>query len=335
MTQYDQAQYDTWRDHLTTELTPAPVSTHAELTEIEAAKKRAAIRAVADHFDASASYIGIGSGSTIVYVVEAIKALKADTSNIRFVPTGYQSRQVIVRAGLTTIAFDSLPSGIMLDMAFDGADEIDEDLNCIKGGGACLYQEKLVATHAKKFICVADHRKLQPRLLTSWPTIPIEVEPLAVSSVISSLHILGSSAPRVRTNAMYKTGPIKTDQDFFIIDAPFPTLLTPADVSKSHSLHPTHKGQDGKGQDGRWEVETLAKEIKMIEGVLSVGLFVGVNGTQAMEKGVLMGGQKPVAAYFGMKDGTVAIRKAVERGTKVEVDDSLKDMSLKDDRVES
>lgn len=51
--------------------------------------------------------------------------------------------------------FDSLPPSDLIDVAFDGADEIDNDLNCIKGGGACLYQEKLVATQAKKFICVA------------------------------------------------------------------------------------------------------------------------------------------------------------------------------------
>lgn len=124
-------------------------------TGIEAAKRNAAIRAVKDHFDASASYIGIGSGTTIVHVVEAIQALGINTSHMRFVPTGYQSRQVILHAGLTPIAFDSLPAGVLLDVAFDGADEIDDDLNCIKGGGACLYQEKLVAVHARKFICVA------------------------------------------------------------------------------------------------------------------------------------------------------------------------------------
>ena len=125
------------------------------MAEIEAAKRTAAQQAVADHFDPKATYVGIGSGTTIVYVVEAIQALKIDLSAIKFGPTGYQSRQVIVKAGLTPIAFDSLPAGVLLDVAFDGADEIDDDLNCIKGGGACLYQEKLVATRAKKFICVA------------------------------------------------------------------------------------------------------------------------------------------------------------------------------------
>ena len=71
---------------------------------------------------------------------------------------------------------------------------------------------------------------------------------------------------------------------------------------------------DGKGEDGVWEAETLAKEIKMIEGVLSVGLFVGMNGYQAREAGKAMGGQKPVAAYFGMEDGSVVVRTA-EDGT--------------------
>jgi ribose 5-phosphate isomerase A len=121
---------------------------------IEAAKRKAAIRAVEDHFSPEATYVGIGSGTTIIYVVEAIKE-RSTNPNIIFVPTGYQSRMVVQQAGLTAIAFDSLPEGKMLDVAFDGADEVDEDLNCIKGGGACLFQEKLVAERAKKFVCVA------------------------------------------------------------------------------------------------------------------------------------------------------------------------------------
>jgi ribose 5-phosphate isomerase A len=141
---------------------------------VEAAKKLAGQRAVADHFSPSFTYVGIGSGSTITYVVEAIAAQLSSTSKpanpshtrrpsilaggeygIGFVPTGYQSREVIVQAGLHPVAFDQLPDDVVLDVAFDGADEVDEDLNCIKGGGACLFQEKLVAKRAKKFVCVA------------------------------------------------------------------------------------------------------------------------------------------------------------------------------------
>jgi ribose 5-phosphate isomerase A len=155
-----------------------------QLSPVEASKRRAAYKAVADHFDPSFRYIGIGSGSTVVYVVEAIAEQGKDiTSKMIFVPTGDQSKQLIIEAGLPIGSIDALPpvdsalvktSGAAayavatgkldmglkgkrqaLDVAFDGADEIDEDLNCIKGGGACLFQEKLVATNAKKFICVA------------------------------------------------------------------------------------------------------------------------------------------------------------------------------------
>ena len=128
------------------------------MSDFEAAKRNAAKKAVADHFDPSAKYVGIGSGSTIVYVVDAIRDLKDDddrVSQILYIPTGSQSRQLIVKAGLKDASFNSLPKDTLIDFSFDGADEVDEDLNCIKGGGACLYQEKLVATHARKFICVA------------------------------------------------------------------------------------------------------------------------------------------------------------------------------------
>lgn len=161
-----------------------PTQTRQNLSPVEASKRRAAYRAVEDHFDVSYKYIGIGSGSTVVYVVEAIAAKGRDvTSQMIFVPTGEQSKQLIIEAGLPLGSIDALPpvevleskmgeqdalhvaTGVIdlglkgkresLDVAFDGADEIDDELNCIKGGGACLFQEKLVATSAKKFVCVA------------------------------------------------------------------------------------------------------------------------------------------------------------------------------------
>jgi len=170
---------------------PPPNVSVKPLNTIEAAKRRAAYKAVEDHFDTSYKYVGIGSGSTVVYVVEAIAAKGRDvTSKMIFIPTGDQSKQLIIEAGLPLGSIDSLPpvevgqtkmdgasalqvaTGLQdlglkgkrqsLDVAFDGADEIDEDLNCIKGGGACLFQEKLVATAAKKFICVAGNRIHSP-----------------------------------------------------------------------------------------------------------------------------------------------------------------------------
>ncbi|GAD94781.1 ribose 5-phosphate isomerase A [Paecilomyces variotii No. 5] len=272
----------------------------AAVEAIEASKRAAAKTAVQNHYPKDARYVGIGSGSTIVYVVEAIKELGIDTSRTLYIPTGYQSKQLIVSAGLTPVTFDSLPEGTVLDVAFDGADEVDEELNCIKGGGACLFQEKIVALQAKEFICVADSRKLQSRLLNNWKYIPIEVAPIAAYRVLRELKKIGSIEPVIRLRGVPKEGPLKTDQDFFIIDAPFQPLLTASDVAA---------GQNGNGINGIWEVHTLAKTIKEMPGVLEVGLFSGLTGPQAQALGAV-GGQKPVAAYFGLPDGTVTVRKA-------------------------
>jgi ribose 5-phosphate isomerase A len=123
--------------------------------DIEECKRAAAQLAVKENFPSDPRFVGIGSGSTIVYVVEAIMALGQDVTKVCFVPTGYQSRELIMNVGLVPVHFGSLPDQVVLDICFDGADEVDEDLNCIKGGGACLFQEKLVAMRSKKFICVA------------------------------------------------------------------------------------------------------------------------------------------------------------------------------------
>lgn len=146
----------------------------------------------------------------------------------------------------------------------------------------------------------ADSRKLQSRLLTGWKYVPIEVAPIAARRVLTKLKELGSIDPQVRLNSTPKEGPLKSDQDFFIIDAPFKTLLTKSDVAA---------GKDGSGKDGVWEVEALAHSIKNIVGVLDVGIFFGPTGPQARAQGGI-GGQKPVAAYFGMPDGSVSVRKA-------------------------
>jgi ribose 5-phosphate isomerase A len=154
-----------------------------------------------------------------------------------------------------------------------------------------------ITTNSRRNI---DHRKLQPRLLTSWKSIPIEVAPIAAYRVIQKLKELGSINPAVRPSASVKEGPLKTDQGFFIVDAPFKPMLIKADIEA---------GQDGNGKDGVWAVEVLARKIKEIIGVLEVGIFHGQTGPQAAAAGGL-GGQRPVAAYFGMPDGTVAVRKA-------------------------
>lgn len=140
-------------------------STTTAAALVESAKKLAAIQAVNEHLLPTHRYVGIGSGSTVVYVVEAIAAKGPDFYGpMTFIPTGSQSKGLIRTAGLTLANLDERPSVdgklVPLDVAFDGADEVDENLNLIKGGGACLFQEKLVAVAAKKFIAVAGEYNL-------------------------------------------------------------------------------------------------------------------------------------------------------------------------------
>jgi ribose 5-phosphate isomerase A len=270
-----------------------------QATLVESSKRSAAHQAVKDHLEPSYRHIGIGSGSTVVYVVDAIAALGPHTtSNMLFYPTGEQSRQLIKTAELPLGHIADLPAGRMLDVCFDGADEVDEDLNLIKGGGACLFQEKIVATAARKFVCVADFRKRSPRLGTSWKKgIPIEVLPMAADRVLQELVAIGAREPRIRSGLPGKAGSVVTDNGMLLIDAPFAPLLLPRNVEDGVN--------SGDGQHGIWTVDKLADRLIKIVGVVETGIFAGKNGFEAQG-----GAQKPVAAYFGMQDGSVEVQKA-------------------------
>ncbi|KAG6132338.1 hypothetical protein E4U22_008480 [Claviceps purpurea] len=276
---------------------------------IELAKKQAAYRAVDEHLLPSYKFVGIGSGSTVVYVVEAIVSKGPDFyAPMTFIPTGSQSKGLLRTAGLKMCSVDERPlvggEPVALDVAFDGADEVDDDLNLIKGGGACLFQEKIVATAAKKFIAVADSRKRSPRLCTKYKAIPIEVLPLAAPDVLRRLRAMGSSDPVVRLGLPSKAGECVTDNGMWIIDAPFTPLLLPKDLTSAQ------ESGSGRGKDGIWEVQALAEELLRIPGIVEIGLFYGLNGVEAAELGKGLQAQKPVAAYFGMADGQVEVQHA-------------------------
>jgi ribose 5-phosphate isomerase A len=87
----------------------------------------------------------------------------------------------------------------------------------------------------------------------------------------------------------------------WIIDADFPTLKLTSDLKD---------GEKGDGENGNWEVHALGRRLKRVVGILEVGLFHGRNGLQVAAAGEEGGGQKPVAAYFGMENGEVEIRTA-------------------------
>ncbi|KAJ7901611.1 ribose-5-phosphate isomerase [Mycena leptocephala] len=230
-----------------------------EFDVLERSKQLAAWTAVDQHVKPEHRVIGIGSGSTVPYVVE-----QANQERV-FIPTGFQSKELIVSSGLNLGDVDQFPT---IDVTLDGADEVDHQLNCIKGGGACHLREKVLAEAADTFILVADYRKNVQYLGTNFtPGVPIEVVPFAYAKVLQNLHhILGSPKASLRM-AVKKAGPVVTDNGNFIIDAPF-------DLEQMKTPY------------------TIMAQIKMLTGVVEVGVFCN------MAK----------AAYFGNEDGSVTIK---------------------------
>lgn len=156
-------------------------------------------------------------------------------------------QQLIVDTGLILSDLSITPS---LDVAIDGADEVDAELNCIKGGGACQTQEKIVAASARTFILIADYKKKSAKLGSAWRRgIPVEVLPSAYVPVMGKLAEMGGK-PTLRM-AVAKAGPVVTDNGCFVVDSDH-GVLEPAAVADLHS------------------------RVKLIPGVVETGLFPGM-----------------------------------------------------------
>ena len=206
----------------------------------EQAKKNAALEAVKHVRDGYV--VGLGSGSTAAYAVEEIgERVRKKKWQILGVPTSYQAFMLAVRCGIPITTLDEHPR---LDLTIDGADQIDKELNLIKGMGGALTREKIVASAAKQFIVVADETKLTQTLGTNQP-VPVEVLPLAVSTVIQRMCEVGGR-PTLREGKA-KIGPVVTDNGNFIVDVDFGPIEAPKEVNS---------------------------RLKMIPGVVETGLFV-------------------------------------------------------------
>lgn len=214
------------------------------MSGVEAAKRLAA-RAAVDAFIKNGHRVGIGSGSTVVYAVERIaERVKADKLELICVPSSFQARQLIIQNGLVLSDLEITPE---LDVAIDGADEVDEKLTLIKGGGGCLLQEKIVINAAKEFVVVADYRKDSKELGEQWKKgVPIEVLPLAYRCVQIEIEKRFGGKAIVR-QAKAKAGPLVTDNGNFIIDWHFDTAL-------------------------KWD--EIGRDLNDIPGVVEHGLFI-------------------------------------------------------------
>lgn len=200
------------------------------------AKQLAAERAV--EFVKDGMTVGLGTGSTSAFAIEAIGkkvqkglSVKAEASSIR-------SEELAIQNGITLIPFSEVES---IDIYIDGADEVDRELNLIKGGGGALLREKILAFNSKQFIVIVDDSKLVKHL--GKFLLPVEVIPFAKELTIHQLQKLGCTT----TIRQSQNQPYHTDNGNFIVDCNFKTIE---------------------------EVDTLHQAINSIPGIVENGLFL-------------------------------------------------------------
>lgn len=190
--------------------------------------------------------LGLGSGSTAALMIKGLaeKLRSGDLHDITGVTTSFQGEVLAAELGIPLKSLNAIDH---IDLAIDGADEVDPAFQLIKGGGACHVQEKLVARRAKRFVVVVDAGKLVERLNLSF-LLPVEVLPGAWRQVKAELAALGGES-ELRM-AVRKAGPVVTDQGNLVLDVRF--------------------------ADGIPDPATLESTINNLPGVLENGLFVNL-----------------------------------------------------------
>tara|TARA_B100002019_G_scaffold222463_1_gene195349 strand:- start:102 stop:797 length:696 start_codon:yes stop_codon:yes gene_type:complete len=174
--------------------------------------------------------LGLGSGSTAALMIKSLadEIHSGKLKNIKGVATSFQSEVLALELDIPLI---DLASVSQIDLAIDGADEVDPGFQLIKGGGACHVREKLVASKAHQLLIVVDETKLVQNLNKSFP-LPVEVLPNSwkqVKDVISEMN--GSSNLRMATK---KAGPVVTDQGNLILDVLFSNgIKNPKEIEMS------------------------------------------------------------------------------------------------------
>lgn len=193
----------------------------------------------------SGTIVGLGTGSTTAYAIEYLgnRLKSGEIKDIQGIPTSFQAEVLAKQYGIPLTTLDAVDH---IDIAIDGADEVDPQKNLIKGGGAAHTREKIVDTLAKQFIVVVDGNKLVDKLGSTFK-LPVEVIPMAIAPVMRAIEKLGGK-PELRMGVK-KAGPVITDQGNMVIDVKFDSIDNPAELEKT---------------------------LNNIPGVLENGLFVGV-----------------------------------------------------------
>lgn len=193
----------------------------------------------------SDTIVGLGTGSTTAYAIEYLgnRLKSGEIQNIKGIPTSFQAEVLAKQYGIPLTTLDAVDH---IDIAIDGADEVDPQKNLIKGGGAAHTREKIVDSLAAQFIVVVDSNKLVDKLGSTF-LLPVEVIPMAIAPVMRAIEKLGGK-PELRMG-IKKAGPVITDQGNMVVDVKFDSIDNPAELEKT---------------------------LNNIPGVLENGLFVGV-----------------------------------------------------------
>ena len=187
---------------------------------VETYRRQAAERAV--EFVESGMVVGLGHGSTALFAVQRIAELlsRGDLTDIVGVPC---SKAVEAEAERLGIPLTDLENDPVVDLTIDGADEVDPNLNLIKGGGGALLREKIVAQATEREIIVVDEAKLSPVLGSQWP-VPIEVLAFGWRPELEFLSGLGAEAD---LRLWEHDTPFESDQGNLILDANFGPIDDP------------------------------------------------------------------------------------------------------------
>jgi ribose 5-phosphate isomerase A len=227
------------------------------LDPIQQAKQNAALEAVKHVKDGF--IVGLGSGSTAAFAIKALgERIKKEKISIMGIPTSYQAFQLAVECGIPITTLDEHP---VIDVTIDGADQLTPELFLIKGGGAAMAREKIVASATKLNIIIADQPKKTKLLGENNQFVPVEVLPFALPIVRATIAAMGGK-PVVR-EGKGKLGPTITDNGNAVIDAYFGEIVNPAE---------------------------LAIKVKMIPGVVETGFFISltdivyIGSTNGVEK---------------------------------------------------
>jgi ribose 5-phosphate isomerase A len=214
-----------------------------KLDPIQQAKQKVALEAVKHVKDCF--IVGLGSGSTAAFAIQALgERIKKEKISIMGIPTSYQAFLLAVECGIPITTLDEHP---IIDVTIDGADQLTPELFLIKGGGAAMAREKIVASATKLNIIIADQAKKAKLLGENNQFVPVEVLHFALPIVKVTIAAMGGK-PMVR-EGKGKLGPTITDNGNTVIDAYFGEIVNPAE---------------------------LDMKVKMIPGVVETGFFIGL-----------------------------------------------------------